>query len=73
MSSEKTPKKVKVTFLKLTVANGETVVPGQNAEVDSHDASRFIHHGQAKKYEAGDEKTYEYKRASSAAKTSEKK
>lgn len=59
MANEKA-KKVKITILKLTVANSETVKPGDSLEVEANDAARLIHHGKAKKYEAGDEKKFAY-------------
>lgn len=59
MSNEKA-KKVKVTILKLTVADKETVKPGQSVTLEANDAARLKHHGKAKDYEQGDEKKFAY-------------
>lgn len=53
-----TPKKIDATILKITVANGETVLPGQKVSLIESDFRLLKRSEKAKEYEAGDEKKY---------------
>lgn len=61
----------KITILKLTVAEKETVQPGDVLEVPASDAAILINSKKAKEYEKGDEE--KYKVAKKAPKAAAKK
>lgn len=56
-----TPKRIEATILKITVANGETVLPGKKVSLIESDYKILKNSGKAKEYEAGDEKKYALK------------